>query len=95
MAAKLYPFKGSKEMRENGNYFAFALTIIAWAILVLGIVLCLVRISDFNDRNMYLMGGIGCIVGSIFIYSVGGFLHAAQTKKFRQAHDEVASKRKS
>ncbi len=95
MAARIYPFKSRKEMRENGHYFALALSTIAWIILAVGIVLVLVRLSDFNDRNMYLMSGIGCIVGSIFIYSIGGFLHAAQTKKFRQAHDDVAAKRKS
>ncbi|GGA27349.1 hypothetical protein [Paenibacillus physcomitrellae] len=95
MAAKIYPFKDRKEMRENGNYFALALTTIAWVVLIVGIVLCLIRLSDFNDRNMYLMAGIGCIVGSIFIYSIGGFLHVAQTKKFREANDDVASKRKS
>lgn len=95
MAAKIYPFTSRKQMKDNGHYFALTLTNIAWVILAVGIILCLVRLSDFNDRNMYLMGGIGCIVASIFIYCVGAFLFAAQNKKFREANDNVASNRKS
>lgn len=95
MAAKIYPFKDRKRMREDGHYMVLTLTSVAWVILVVGVILCLVRISDFNDRNMYLMAGIGCIVGSIFIYCIGAFLHAAQTRKFRQANDKPAANRKT
>lgn len=66
------------------------ITRIAWVILAVGVILCLVRISDFNDRNIYLMVGIGCIVASIIIWCIGGFLYAVSTKKFRKANDEVA-----
>jgi fucose permease len=94
MAAKIYPFKGRKEMKENGNQLALALTTIAWVLLAIGIILCLFRLSDFNDRNIYLMLGIYCVAASIIVYCIGGFLLAAQTKLFRKAHDDVASKRK-
>lgn len=94
MAAKIYPFKNRKEMKENGQYFALILSVVAWAAFIVGIILCLVRISDFNDRNMYLMAGIGCIVGSVFIYCIGAFLAATMNKKYRKANDDVGSRRK-
>ncbi|AWB43589.1 hypothetical protein DCC85_04685 [Paenibacillus sp. CAA11] len=95
MAAKVYPFKDKKGERDrNGHWFATVLTIASWIVLIVGIILCLVRLSDFNDDNMYLMGGIGCIVASVFIYCIGAFMHASQTKRYQQATDDVAEKRK-
>ena len=94
MATKIYHFKEQKEVDENGNHLATFLSVLSWVFLAAGIVLILIRLSDFNDRNMYLFGGIGCIVASIITYSFSGFLHAAQTRAFSKAHDEMAETRK-
>lgn len=48
-------------------------TIMTWVasiILGIGVLLCLMNLSQFNDRNPGLMVGIGFMVGSVFIYFI-------------------------
>ncbi|MFD0590494.1 hypothetical protein ACFQZE_21110 [Paenibacillus sp. GCM10027627] len=55
------------------------MTIIAWGVLAIGFVLCLVNLSHFSDKNIGLMVGIGFLIGSVHIYVIGtaiGLVHA-------------------
>ncbi|WP_248924113.1 hypothetical protein [Paenibacillus hamazuiensis] len=56
--------------REGKSLFS-AMKIGAWAALCIGVALCLVNINDFSDHNASLMSGIGFMVGSVFIYTIG------------------------
>ncbi|MEK3720159.1 hypothetical protein [Paenibacillus sp. FSL H8-0034] len=54
------------------------MTWIAWVALGVGVLLCLMNLNQFNDRNTGLMVGLGFIVGSVHIYVIGtamGLVH--------------------
>lgn len=56
-----------------------AMTAIAWGVLGIGVLLCLVNLSHFSDQNVGLMVGIGFLIGSVHIYVIGtaiGLVHA-------------------
>lgn len=56
-----------------------AMTAIAWTVLAIGFLLCLVNLSHFSDKNVGLMVGIGFLIGSVHIYVIGtaiGLVHA-------------------
>jgi len=56
-----------------------AMTYMAWTVLIIGTVLCLLNISHFSDQNVGLMVGIGFLIGSVHIYVIGtaiGLVHA-------------------
>lgn len=55
------------------------MTIIAWGVLAIGVLLCLINLSHFSDKNIGLMVGIGFLIGSVHIYVIGtaiGLVHA-------------------
>lgn len=55
------------------------MTAIAWGVLAIGFVLCLINLSHFSDKNIGLMVGIGFLIGSVHIYVIGtaiGLVHA-------------------
>ncbi|GKU77699.1 hypothetical protein [Paenibacillus sp. L3-i20] len=55
------------------------MTIIAWGVLTIGVLLCLINLSHFSDQNIGLMVGIGFLIGSVHIYVIGtaiGLVHA-------------------
>ncbi|MFF2484225.1 hypothetical protein [Paenibacillus sp. NPDC058071] len=55
------------------------MTIFAWTVLAIGVVLSLVKIGHFSEENVFLMVGIGFMVGSVFIFVIGtaiGLVHA-------------------
>lgn len=56
--------------REGKSLF-IAMKIAAWAAFCVGVVLCLFNINEFSDNNASLMAGIGFLVGSVFIYTIG------------------------
>lgn len=67
------------------------MTIIAWTVLSIGVVLCLTNISQLNDRNWGLMIGIGFLVGSVFIYTIGtaiGLVHSRAFNEKVQSEDD-------
>lgn len=58
------------------------MTIIAWGVLSIGVILCLINMSHFSDKNIGLMVGIGFLIGSVHIYVIGtaiGLVHAWKT----------------
>jgi len=56
------------------------MTIGAWALLGIGILLCLFNINHFNDRNPSLMVGAGFMVGSVFIYVIRTAIHLVDSR---------------
>lgn len=55
------------------------MTVIAWGVLAVGVLLCLINLSHFSDKNIGLMIGIGFLIGSVHIYVIGtaiGLVHA-------------------
>lgn len=55
------------------------MTVIAWGVLAIGFLLCLINLSHFSDKNIGLMVGIGFLIGSVHIYVIGtaiGLVHS-------------------
>lgn len=70
------------------------MTIFAWTALTVGVLLCLINISHFSDKNTTLMVGIGCLVGSVFIYTIGtaiGLVHARLHAKDDEQNDDPSN----
>ncbi|MCA0758272.1 hypothetical protein KP806_24765 [Paenibacillus sp. N4] len=68
-----------------------AMTAIAWAVLGIGVLLCLINISHFSDKNVGLMVGLGFLVGSVHIYVIGtaiGLVHARLHQDGPQAPED-------
>ncbi|SFM14518.1 hypothetical protein SAMN03159341_11822 [Paenibacillus sp. 1_12] len=63
------------------------MTCFAWVALGIGVLLCLMNLSHFSDRNTGLMVGLGFIVGSVHIFVIGtamGLVH-----KRHQDHNKL------
>ncbi|MEF3303209.1 hypothetical protein [Paenibacillus sp. GYB003] len=56
---------------KGGNPLASFMTAAAWISLAIGLITCLFEVSDFSDRNLGLMVGVGFLVGSVQIYMIG------------------------
>ncbi|WP_308637197.1 hypothetical protein [Paenibacillus silvisoli] len=69
-----------RQTERNGKSVFFAMKIAAWAALCVGLCLCLIRVSDFNDNNSLLMSGIGFMVGSVFIYTIGTAINLVEKR---------------
>lgn len=81
MSTKMYPLKKIKSMKDDGHAVAAAMTAIAWALLGFGFLLCLWNVADFSDRNLGLMAGIGFLVASVQIYTIGTAVHLVQARQ--------------
>lgn len=44
--------------------------VLVWIVFIMGVVMCLINLNEFNDCNFGLMVGIGFLVGSVFIYVI-------------------------
>jgi hypothetical protein len=51
---------------------------IAWLVLGAGLLLCLLNVNEFNDQNLGLMIGIGCLIASVQIYVIGTVVNLVQ-----------------
>lgn len=63
------------------------MTIFAWTALTLGVLMCLVNITHFSDKNVWLMVGLGFMVGSVFIFVIGtaiGLVHARMSQQLAE-----------
>ncbi len=47
------------------------MTIMAWVVLGIGVLLSLINLNHFSDKNVGLMVGIGFLIGSVHIYVIG------------------------
>lgn len=70
----------SRDEREGKSVF-LVMQIAAWVGLCVGVVLCLLRLGDFSDNNLYLMAGIGFLVGSVFVYIIGTAMNLVHKRK--------------
>jgi hypothetical protein len=64
------------------------MTIFAWTALTVGVLLCLINISHFSDKNTTLMVGIGCLVGSVFIYVIGTAISLVHARIHQAMEDQ-------
>jgi hypothetical protein len=56
------------------------MTVAAWTLLGIGLLLGLFNINHFSDRNISLMVGIGFMVGSVFIYVIRTAIHLVHSR---------------
>ncbi|QHW33623.1 hypothetical protein GZH47_24370 [Paenibacillus rhizovicinus] len=66
---------------RDGNILFLTMKIVAWVALIVGGTLCLSNFNDFSDSNRRLMAGIGCMVGSVFIYIIGTAINLVEKRK--------------
>lgn len=69
-----------------------AMTAIAWVVLAVGVLLSLVNLNHFSDRNVGLMVGIGFLIGSVHIYVIGtaiGLVHARLNQEQSSNHSDM------
>ncbi|WP_199615207.1 hypothetical protein [Paenibacillus alkalitolerans] len=76
MTGGQYHYDGSEEKR----LFA-VMNLMAWIALCVGIVMSLWNVGHFSDENLTLMLGIGFMVGSVFIYTIGTAIRLAHNRK--------------
>lgn len=73
--------------RERGGRDAKQLFVVmkvaAWVALVAGLALCMWDLGSFNDANLSLMAGTGCLVGSVFIYTIGTIIHLMHKRQMQ------------
>ncbi|TXK71247.1 hypothetical protein [Paenibacillus sp. N3.4] len=56
------------------------MTMAAWVLLGIGLLLSLFSMDHFNDRNTSLMVGIGFMVGSVHIYVIRTAIHLVHSR---------------
>ncbi|UVI27787.1 hypothetical protein [Paenibacillus spongiae] len=78
-------YAGRSELDRARRLFT-AMKFMAWACLAAGIVLSLWNVSHFSDKNLTLMLGIGFMVGSVFIYTIGTAINMVESRKL-DVHD--------
>jgi hypothetical protein len=67
------------------------MTWIAWVVLGTGVLLCIMNLNQFNDRNTGLMVGIGFLVASVNIFFIGtaiGLVSERRLSKFETTDQE-------
>lgn len=79
MTTKTATISGLGPTKSDVKRLVNVMTIIAWGVLAIGFLLCLINLSHFSDKNVGLMVGIGFLIGSVHIYVIGtaiGLVHA-------------------
>jgi Na+/phosphate symporter len=67
------------------------MTWIAWVVLGIGVLLCMMNLNQFNDRNTSLMVGIGFLVASVNIFFIGtaiGLVSERRSSKYEKTDQE-------
>ncbi|MDO7907884.1 hypothetical protein Q5741_15840 [Paenibacillus sp. JX-17] len=75
------PSRNDNRKDKNMRGMVSVFTIISVIAAVVGIIMVLVNLNHFSDRNLGLMLGIGFIVGSIFVYSIGKWAGSIQSRR--------------
>lgn len=76
----------AREETRNFSGLVKTMTFMAWLALIVGVVLCAINITEFNDENMTLMVGIGFLVGSVHIYVIKTAIHLVNNQAKDQAN---------
>ncbi|SCW74366.1 hypothetical protein SAMN04487970_103831 [Paenibacillus tianmuensis] len=71
--------EGTGNERNVGRLVAL-MTATAWVLLGIGLLLSLLNLHDFNDRNTSLMVGFGFMVGSVHIYVIRTAIHLVHSR---------------
>ncbi|AZN42609.1 hypothetical protein [Paenibacillus albus] len=71
----------NEKTEREGNSLFLTMKIAAWLALIIGVVLCIINYDDFSDHNRSLMAGIGFLVGSVFIYTIGTAINLVHKRK--------------
>lgn len=92
MTTKTATISGFGPSKSEVNRLVTVMTIIAWGVLAIGFLLCLINLRHFSDKNIGLMIGIGFLIGSVHIYVIGtaiGLVHARRNSSAAKnaAHD--------
>lgn len=58
-------------MKQGGVQEKSIMMKVAWVVAAVGVLFCLWNVSEFNDRNLSLMIGMGCIIASVQIAVIG------------------------
>ncbi|MFC6333937.1 hypothetical protein ACFP56_15020 [Paenibacillus septentrionalis] len=77
-----------KSAKPDATKLVNIMTMIAWLVLGIGVVLCLANITEFNDRNWGLMIGIGFLVGSVHIYVIGTAIGLVHKRALHQTEEQ-------
>ena len=85
MATKTVNIQGLTPTQPDSKKLVKIMTLIAWVILSVGVILCLANITQFNDRNIGLMVGIGFLVGSVHIYVIGTAISLVHSRAMNQS----------
>jgi len=80
-----------KPSQPDAGRLVKIMTMIAWLVLAIGVVLCVANIAEFNDRNWGLMIGIGFLVGSVHIYVIGTAIGLVHKRALNQAAENSSS----
>jgi len=72
--------RSEREMKRMFGFMKGA----AWTSLGAGVLLSLWNVGHFSDENMTLMLGIGFMVGSVFIYTIGTAMHLVEKRRSEQ-----------
>lgn len=75
MTTKTLTAGRSERNGRDARQLFIVMKVTAWVAFAVGILMCLWNVSSFNDQNMTLMAGTGCLVGSVFIYTIGTLIH--------------------
>ncbi|WP_223298903.1 hypothetical protein [Paenibacillus darwinianus] len=80
MTIKTASTSGQQHEREGKRLFSF-MNILAWIALGIGVVMSVANMGFFSDDNLPLMLGIGFMVGSVFIYTIGTAINMVEQRK--------------
>lgn len=84
MITKTAIINQTKPTKSDVKRLVKVMTAIAWGVLGIGVLLCLINLSHFSDQNVGLMVGIGFLIGSVHIYVIGtaiGLVHARRNEE--------------
>lgn len=74
------PNQNNNVVKDARRLFT-VMNLVAWTCLVTGIILCAWNLNHLSDNNLYLMLGIGFLVGSVFIYTIGTAINMVENRK--------------
>ena len=87
MAMKMENVSEDRRRREGKRVFSF-MNMMAWIALGVGVVMSVANLGYLSEENLPLMLGIGFLVGSVFIYTIGTAISMVEQRKQDNEADE-------